>query len=72
MKRVAIVLEQFNYLRTHSSTGHSRNDECSVPYKSAEIILNGTIILCNLSFVFFSRQCVREMVVSGKRAHTKK
>lgn len=30
------------------------NDECSVSYKSAEIILNGTIILCNLSFQLWS------------------
>lgn len=34
----------------------------SVSYKSAQIILNGTIILCNLSFVFQFPDGVREMV----------
>lgn len=42
------LLLYFNNLIT--CTQRNRNDGCSVSYKSAEIILNGTIILCNLSF----------------------
>lgn len=74
-KTIAIVLEQFNYLHTHTharaSSAHKKdncNDECSVcvSYKSAQIILNGTIILCNLSF-FCQCVCVRQVKTTREK-----